>query len=600
MKPCLFCKEQIQDDAIKCRFCGSSLLPPQPIPEVGATDSADNPKSVTYVIDAANVQWLKFFIGFVTVLIAVGLALYGIDVKDSLKEIRESSENASDSKEKASQAKDDATKAQAEAEKAAKSASEEAAKDLAVAQETLKKLSTSSASLLAEEAKKEAVVQQKASDVAQMEQDITSKRDEVNKVASDAEGSLKRTQQTEQTTAQMCQKAALQAGQPPAKCGSDQAEVTEAASPNPAAAPRRSFSARELARLYNFPENLSGKGQTIGVVELGGGYSDEDLSKFFSRRNLPVPKITSVSVDGGLNSPGRPGGADGSVQSSIEILGSIVPDASILVFFSPSTNEGFADAVKQATSDSLVSILMISWGGPENRWTGSTLNAMNSALMKARTMGITVIVAAGDNGVTDGESDGKPHVDFPASSPWVLACGGTAITVSDNTIASEVVWNDSATHGGATGGGVSTAFPAPPWQSTVSLPSQPGKLAGRAIPDVAIHVSPEAGYQVFVDGQTEAIGGTTVAVPMWAGLIAMVNESLGTRVGFVNEILYKSIGPTDAFRRITQGNNGTGGLAGYSAGPGWNAAVGWGSPDGAKLLAAFQAIYKQGRPFRTQ
>ena len=201
------------------------------------------------------------------------------------------------------------------------------------------------------------------------------------------------------------------------------------------------------------------------------------------------------------------------------------------------------------------------------------------------------MAAAGDSGVTDGVNDGQAHVDFPGSSPWVLTCGGTRITVSGGKITSEVVWNDAAGIGfGATGGGVSAHFPKPNWQAHVNIPTDSQGHVGRGIPDVAVAASPESGYRVIIDGQAVVLGGTAAATPFWAGLIALINQGLGHNVGYINPVLYTKLGPAGALRGITEGNNGEKGVKGYSAGPGWNAATGWGSPDGRKLLQAFQSL----------
>jgi kumamolisin len=199
-----------------------------------------------------------------------------------------------------------------------------------------------------------------------------------------------------------------------------------------------------------------------------------------------------------------------------------------------------------------------------------------------------VLAAAGDNGATDGVDDGQAHVDFPASSPWVLACGGTRVVASYGAIRSEKVWNDGL--GGATGGGVSSLFPRPDWQSGVNIPPRLTGALGRGIPDVVAHASATSGYSAYVSGKWVVLGGTAATTPLWAGLVALLNHGLGHNLGYINPILYTKIGPGGALRAITEGNNGIGNLKGYSAGMGWSAAAGWGSPDGTRLLAALKAL----------
>jgi len=207
---------------------------------------------------------------------------------------------------------------------------------------------------------------------------------------------------------------------------------------------------------------------------------------------------------------------------------------------------------------------------------------MQTALEDAAALGVTVTAAAGDSGSGDGESDGQPHVDFPASSPNVLACGGTKLTASGASIVSEVVWNETSANEGATGGGVSTVFPLPTWQQGIAVPKAPNGSAGRGVPDVAGNADPLTGYQVLVDGASEVIGGTSAVAPLWA-LIARCNQKLGRPLGDVHAALYQ-IG-TRAFHDITEGNNGA-----YKAAIGWDPCTGFGTPNGEALLAALVAL----------
>lgn len=353
------------------------------------------------------------------------------------------------------------------------------------------------------------------------------------------------------------------------------------------AAAATSFTPPQVAQFYDYPNGLNGSGQTVGIIELGGGFSPTDLATYFSQVGVsPAPQVSSVSVDGGTNMPGSD--ADAEVMLDVEVIGSIAPGVNIVVYFAPNTDQGFLDAITNAVHDTTnkPTVVSISWGGPEDSWTQQSLTAMNSAMEDASTLGVTITVACGDNGSTDGSSDGSQQVDFPASSPWSLACGGTTLTGSGSTIASEVVWNELASGEGATGGGVSTTFPIPSYQSKAKIPKQPATgFAGRGVPDVAGDADPESGYQILVDGQNEVVGGTSAVAPLWAALIALVNEQRAAAgqgpIGFVNPALYQNL---PAFRDITKGNNGN-----YSAGPGWDACTGLGSPDGASILNVLSA-----------
>src|SRR5579884_330349 len=356
----------------------------------------------------------------------------------------------------------------------------------------------------------------------------------------------------------------------------------------PHAAPGVSYNPPQIASVYNFPGGADGTGQTVGIIELGGGYQTSDIQTYFQQLGLKQPKVTSVSVDGGQNSPGSD--ADGEVLLDIEVVGSIANGANIAVYFAPNTEQGFVDAITDAVHDTTnkPSVISISWGGPEDSWTQQAQTALNSALQDAATLKVTVAVAAGDGGSTDGVGDNKLHVDFPASSPYALACGGTTLNVSGNQISSEVVWNETASQEGATGGGVSTVFALPSYQNSAGVPKQPQTgFAGRGVPDVAGNADPTTGYNVLVDGQNEVVGGTSAVAPLWAALVAILNQKLGSPAGFLNPKLYP-LGEKP-FRDITSGNNDDSNLGYYSAKAGWDPCTGLGSPNGTALLNALAA-----------
>ena len=354
------------------------------------------------------------------------------------------------------------------------------------------------------------------------------------------------------------------------------------------AAANTQFTPLQIAQLYDFPTNLDGTGQCIGIIELGGGFKTADLKAYFTGLGISPPTVTSVAVDGGSNTPsGSADGPDGEVMLDIEVAGAIAPKAKIVVYFTSNTSQGFLDAVTQAVHDTVnkPSVISISWGGPESSWTAQAIQQFDEAFQAAAALGVTITVAAGDSGSSDGVSDGKAHADFPASSPNVLACGGTTLNASDTKITSEVVWNDGA-DGGATGGGVSDEFPLPTYQENSGVPpaADSTKKVGRGLPDVAANADPDTGYSVRVDGQDTVVGGTSAVAPLWAGLIARLNQGLGKPVGFLNPTLYALTSQGGAFRDITSGNNGA-----YSAGPGWDPCSGLGVADGTKLLEALSS-----------
>lgn len=344
-----------------------------------------------------------------------------------------------------------------------------------------------------------------------------------------------------------------------------------------------SFTPPELAKLYTFPTGLDGTGQCVAIIELGGGYRTADIKAYFHKLGLPVPTVKTVRVDGGENQPSTADGADGEVMLDIEVAAGIAPKARIAVYFAPNTDKGFLDAITMAIHDTTnkPSVISISWGASEREWTGQAMTSYDQAFQAAAALGVTVCCASGDSGSGDGETDGKAHVDFPASSPFVLGCGGTKLTASENTITGEVVWNEGANS--ATGGGVSDFFPVPAYQSVTGVPPSVNSdhHKGRGVPDVAGDADPATGYLVRVDGQEFVIGGTSAVAPLWAGLVALMNQKLGHPVGFLNPLLYGSLVGTGSFRDISSGNNGA-----YGAKQGWDACTGWGTPNGVKLLHA--------------
>jgi kumamolisin len=346
----------------------------------------------------------------------------------------------------------------------------------------------------------------------------------------------------------------------------------------PAAAAPASYTPPQVAQAYQWPATATGAGETIGIIELGGGYRQADLTAYFQTLGLAAPAITAVSVDKGKNAPSNASGADGEVMLDIEVAASVAPGAKIVVYFTPNTDQGFTDAITTAVHDTTnnPSVISISWGGPESSWTAQAMTALDAACQSAAALGVTITVAAGDNGSTDGVTGN--NVDFPASSPHVLACGGTKLDADGSTLISEVVWNELANNDGATGGGVSNFFPLPSWQANANVPAPSGSTGGRGVPDVSGDADPNTGYTIRVDGQTAVIGGTSAVAPLWAGLVAVANQQLGTQVGFIQPAIYAAKAAS-AFNDITEGNNGA-----FSAGPGWDACTGLGSPKASSLI----------------
>ena len=337
----------------------------------------------------------------------------------------------------------------------------------------------------------------------------------------------------------------------------------------------QAFTPDQLSKIYGFPQNVNGSGECIAIIELGGGFRPADITNYFKSLNITAPQVKAVAVDGGKNDPTTADGADGEVMLDIEVAGAVAPGANIVVYFTTNTDQGFLDAITTAIHDTTnnPSVISISWGSAEVNWTQQAMDNFNEAFQTAASLGVSICIAAGDSGSSDGETDGKVHVDFPASSPYALACGGTSLTVNNNVITSEVVWHDSNTS--ASGGGVSSYFPLPDYQANANVPLEiDTQFKGRGVPDVAADADPDTGYKVLVDGQELVIGGTSAVAPLMAGLIALLNQQNGKPSGFIHPQLYSTPG---LCRDITSGNNKTTSAdTGYTAGPGWDACSGWG------------------------
>ena len=355
--------------------------------------------------------------------------------------------------------------------------------------------------------------------------------------------------------------------------------------------------ATKHAKRYNFPDTFEGKtldgaGQTIALIQLAGGYRDDDLRLAFEKIGVPVPKISAVCVDRATNNPTTVNSDDREVMLDIQVAGAVAPAAEIVVYFGPNHgNKGFLDAISAAIHDKQhkPSVISISWGGTETSSDRQGIDAFHELFAAAAALGITVCAASGDHGVADQPApdwDGNIHVDHPACDDLVLGCGGTQIQDGK-----DVVWNDGtefdvlAPNGGgwASGGGISTMIPVPSYQNGVELPkSLVTKRHGRGVPDIAMSAT---NYYCRVDGVERRSGGTSAVAPLMAGLVARLNQAKKARVGFLNPFLY-SHKDAGIVNDVVSGTNEIkdSNVGGYVAGPGWDACTGLGTPDGTAIL----------------
>jgi kumamolisin len=359
----------------------------------------------------------------------------------------------------------------------------------------------------------------------------------------------------------------------------------------------------QLARLYQFPTN-SAAGQTIAIFS-EAGYQRSDIAQYYA--TLPagytVPTLIDVSVNAGNS-----GAADAETTQDICIAATAAPGATIAVYFTTYDEQGWVNVAQRIAhpdpGDPDCSVLSSSFYvangddaatlAAENVST-SWLTALSAAFQDAAVQHLTVCIASGDTGTQSKIPGTTAHVQYPASDPWVLCIGGTTVGNINAANFDEYVWNDTffGTAVGATGGGISDFFDPPSYQADADVPvSVNGTRRGRGIPDVAANASPNSGYPMFVGGGAFTANGTSASAPLWAGLIAVINAALGTRVGFVNPAIYAA--GASAFRAIpavaAAPDNGLNGVPGYPAHAGWDACTGWGSPIGTKLLAALRPM----------
>lgn len=329
-----------------------------------------------------------------------------------------------------------------------------------------------------------------------------------------------------------------------------------------------------VAQCYNFPKvdpKIMNK-RTIAILEFGGSYQLKDIIAYCNRYNIPVPTITNVFLDGAV-AVSDPQGADGEVALDICIAASAAPGINIVVVFAPNTLQGYIDGVDkcyQLTRES--DVVASSWGGPEDTWDAPTMAAIDAKILAGLERGIAFLAAAGDSGSSDGEGLSliNKHVDYPASSPYAIACGGTTLQMNpDGTRLSETAWSDS-------GGGVSSIYPGPSWQKVT--PEVP--YTNRMVPDIAGNADPATGYLVEIDGQVQQVAGTSALPPLFAALICSWNAILNQHVGNLHTKFYAN---PECFYDVVEGSNGA-----FKAGVGYDCITGLGVIDGTHFLGVLK------------
>jgi len=356
----------------------------------------------------------------------------------------------------------------------------------------------------------------------------------------------------------------------------------------------------DLAQAYQFPRIagnnvVQGSGTCVAIVELGGGWTTQNLTSSFGRIGLPNPTVVDISVDGGVNNPSDANGS-GEVMLDIYCVGAAAPSAKIAMYFAPNSFQGFIDCITVATNDTVnnPSVISISWGTTDTNWSSLNRGLFDSALQASIVKGITTFSATGDYGVRAINGAATYTVQYPATSPYQIGAGGTVISINnDYTIASETAWG---TAGGtyAGGGGVSTLYSVPAWQTAFTAKNYPTPsvaitLSGRGIPDVSAMAT---GYSFYYSASNTfgTFLGTSAVAPLLSAMMARINcvskSTTNGRIGYVNTQWYAA--QTTAFTDTTVGDNHGGNPVGYVATVGWDACTGMGSPIGTKLAALYQ------------
>ena len=331
------------------------------------------------------------------------------------------------------------------------------------------------------------------------------------------------------------------------------------------------YTPNELATAYNFNAVYSGgdqgAGTTVALYELEP-YLSSDISAYQSCMGTAAP-VTDTTVDGGAGS----GAGQGEAALDIEDVIGLAPASSVHVYTGPNSAAGAYDTYAKIVSDDTAKVISTSWGECEAAAGSSSASSENTLFQEAASQGQSVFAASGDSGADDC-GNGTASVDDPASQPDVTGVGGLHLA-SDTAAASETVWNDGSGNG-AGGGGTSTLWSAPSYQSATGA-------ARREVPDVSADADENTGYVVYYDGSWTAIGGTSAAAPLWASLASLADTSCGSSIGLANPRLYAA--SSDLYD-ITSGNNSYDGVSGFAAKSGYDEASGLGAPDAGSLVPA--------------
>jgi subtilase family serine protease len=366
--------------------------------------------------------------------------------------------------------------------------------------------------------------------------------------------------------------------------------------------PGGAYAASDLRTAYRIPAFGGAAPQTVAVFEQGGFFS-YDVDAYLKRMKLPHPPVTFVGVNG-FDGYVYDFGVELEAVLDIDMVIAINPQVKEVVAYEDG-NDPFAvallDALDQVAQDNKAQTLSISYGVDEAEQTSDQIAAENTALTQLAAQGITVLVSSGDNGAY-----GRTGTNYypaqleapdPGSQPLVTSVGGTSLTTSEKEVyVTEQAWNRLGEGKGATGGGVSSYWQIPEWQPPNYSTYNGGSATYRNVPDVAAVGDPITGVAVYSrpNGGWIQIGGTSVAAPIWAGYLSVLNAGLqsiagGQGLGFFNPTLYN----VSWLYSVLDGSNGDVSdyvTPGYNAGALYNNCCGlgslWGGGFGFNVLTA--------------
>jgi kumamolisin len=353
-----------------------------------------------------------------------------------------------------------------------------------------------------------------------------------------------------------------------------------------------------------------GAGQNIGLFELAG-FDQGNINTYdLHYYNRTLNPVAFYLVDGGPANP-----AFGQVESELDIeaVHAFAPGASVTVWEGFNSDVGSADTYSAMVNSNITQVNSTSWGDCEPNVinTAGYVGTLDGLFQQAAAQGQTFFAATGDYGPYDcnqaGGNTTNLAVDYPASDPFVTAVGGTSLNLNaNNTYQSESAWFTSNSPPLGSGGGLSTFFARPGWQTGPGV-SNVSSNGARQVPDVALDADPFTGFSIFTTDKGTTgwgvAGGTSAGAPSWAAMAAIYNQyaavpqTRGGRLGFANPSIYTLASGSEAsppFHDITTGTNPH---ANYSPTAGWDYSTGWGTPDAGNLIPELLAINFPIRPW---